>query len=42
MEKENQHSVVEILVELASACRLVPELRQYWLLRLAEVHLLVG
>ncbi|KAM7540883.1 hypothetical protein Aperf_G00000042064 [Anoplocephala perfoliata] len=40
VDKENQHSIVEVLVELASACRLVPELRQYWLLRLAEVHLL--
>nr|CDS28280.1 dedicator of cytokinesis protein [Hymenolepis microstoma] len=40
VEKEDQHFVIETLVELASACRLVPELRQYWLLRLTEVHLL--
>ncbi|KAL5112355.1 hypothetical protein TcWFU_006619 [Taenia crassiceps] len=39
VEKEDQISVVELLVDLASACRLLPELRQYWLLRLAEVHL---
>ncbi|VDN99978.1 unnamed protein product [Rodentolepis nana] len=39
VEKEDQHFIIETLVELASACRLVPELRQYWLLRLTEVHL---
>ncbi|VDM18675.1 unnamed protein product [Hydatigera taeniaeformis] len=39
VEKDDQISVVELLVDLASACRLLPELRQYWLLRLAEVHL---
>lgn len=39
VEKDDRISVVELLVDLASVCRLLPELRQYWLLRLAEVHL---
>ncbi|VDD79508.1 unnamed protein product [Mesocestoides corti] len=40
LEREDQIFLADLIIRLASVCRIVPELRQYWLLRLAKIHLI--
>ncbi|VDK71048.1 unnamed protein product [Dibothriocephalus latus] len=41
-EREHTLNLTDIILRMATASRLVPELRQNWLLRLAEINLLVS